>query len=472
MTQHYQQLITVDALDLTDTDAATAKLQELGATHVETTDGDVYKIFSRLNRKSVPLNHAAQGPQRLTFNKVASFGTMTDTPAEGHAGRAHALLSASGAHRWLNCTPSARLEERYPDSESAAAAEGTLAHELAEHKLRVLLDEPTTLVDRDGIDEEMDSHTDDYADAVMAELAAARQTSPGAFLAIEQRLDFSHIVPDGFGTGDAVIVGDGTMTIVDLKYGKGVEVSAVGNPQMRLYALGALHLYGMLYNVERVRMVIFQPRRNNYSTDEITVQELLAWAEDVVKPAAALAIDGQGEMVAGEWCTFCRHAPECQALAQHYFQPVPMESEGSLVPAAPDPATLTDEQIAQIVTWSSELKKWLGKVENHALDRANQGHEYPGLKLVEGRSVRKYTDETAVADVVQELGHDPYEKKVLGITAMTKLLGKKTFDQSVGPLLHKPAGKPTLVPADDPRPALTIATADTVFQPIETKETA
>ena len=299
----------------------------------------------------------------------------------------------------------------------------------------------------------------------MAELARAQETGAAAFLAIEQRLDFSHIVPDGFGTGDALIVGDGTMTVIDLKYGKGVEVSAVGNPQMRLYALGALAQFGMIYNVDRVRMVIFQPRLNNTSVDEISVEELITWGREVVAPRAQLAIQGEGELNAGEWCRFCRHAPQCPALAAQYLEPLPKESD-EMTPAAPDPETLTDDQIANIVAWSGEIKKWLSKVEKFALDEANNGHSYPGLKLVEGRSVRKYTDEEKVAAAVEKTGHDPYEKKLLGITAMTKMLGKKQFQDTLGGLVHKPAGKPTLVPESDKRPALQTATPETVFQPL------
>ena len=252
---------------------------------------------------------------------------------------------------------------------------------------------------------------------------------------------------------------------MDLKYGKGVTVSAVGNPQMRLYALGALATYGAIYDIEQVRMVIFQPRIGNVSVDEIAVDELTAWAEGVVRPAAEKAIAGEGELKAGEWCRFCRHAAQCPALAAEMFAPVP--TTGEHVPEAPDPDTLTDDQIATIVAHSNELKKWLTKVESYALAQATDGHTYPGLKLVEGRSVRKYTDEDTVAQAVTEVGEDPYKpREVLGITAMTKMLGKKRFQELLGSHVHKPEGKPTLVPASDKRPALELATPDTMFEPI------
>ena len=210
----------------------------------------------------------------MTGNADTVDPTADTTEPVTHAERAHALLSASSAHRWIHCTPAPYLEAQHPDTSSDAAAEGTAAHELAEHKLHQHLDLPTTRPVSEWDSEEMDDYTDQYADHVMAELQRAREEDPAAFLALEERLDFSHIVPDGFGTGDAVIVGDGTLTIVDLKYGKGVTVDAEGNPQMRLYALGALAAYGMIYDIRTVRMVIFQPRIDNISVDEVAVDEL------------------------------------------------------------------------------------------------------------------------------------------------------------------------------------------------------
>ena len=465
----YQALLAMpDTIDDEELAHIADVINQAGITHLEDTDGAIHRIAGHLNKKTIPLaNEDGDGPTRLSFGKVKTLGTLEEDAPEpvGHTARSHAVLSASSAHRWLHCTPAPRLEEQYPDSSSDAAAEGTAAHELAEHKLRNLQGLPSTLTSTDWVTEEMDDYTDDYVDNVVAELDRAQKTSPAAFLAIEQRLDFSHIVPDGFGTGDALIVGDGTMTVIDLKYGKGVEVSAVGNPQMRLYALGALTQFGMIYNIDTVRMVIFQPRLNNISVDEVSVTELMQWAENVVKPQAQAAIKGEGELIAGEWCRFCRHAPQCTALATKYFAPIPKEAD-EVTPAAPAPETLTDDQIANIITWSGELKKWLGTVEKFALDQANNGHAYPGLKLVEGRSVRRYTDEDAVAQAVEKTGHDPYEKKLLGITAMTKMLGKKQFQDTLGDLVHKPQGKPTLVPESDKRPALAVATPETVFQPL------
>ena len=492
----YKPLIFIKDVDLHDGDEladlqTTAK--EHGVTYCVDTRGRTLKV-TKINKKSINVDDGYDS-QRLDWKLIESIGIMdgeqaveptplhkpkpTPEPASepepaaasaGHKERAHALLSASGSARWLNCTPSPLLEEQYPDSDSEAAAEGTAAHELAEYKLRVLKgskfqQRPTSKWDS----EEMESHTDDYADHVMATLAHAQETSPAATLLIEHRLDFSHLVPEGFGTGDAIIIADDTMTIIDLKYGKGVEVSAEANPQMRLYALGALHQFGMIYDIRKVKMVIFQPRLNNTSIDEIDAQELITWGNDVVRPTAAIAMAGEGELTPGDWCQFCKHAPACPALAKQYFDVVPMEEAA---PAAPAPDTLSDAQIANIVRWSGDLKKWLTAVEKHALDEANNGKTYPGLKLVEGRSVRKYTDEEAVAQKVQALGQEPYEKKLLGITAMTKLLGKKTFDETLGEYLHKPEGKPTLVVESDKRQALAPKTADSFFAAIDKKETA
>lgn len=470
-----------DKLSLEET--ANEKQLSFARTHT----GEVWRIgLWRFNKKTITLEDSRTPPhggkQRLKYEELESLGTcstvndddqadtvettVAKTEPVAHAERAHALLSASSAHRWINCTPAPYLEAQHPDTSSDAAAEGTAAHELAEHKLRQHLDLPTTRPVSEWDSEEMDDYTDQYADHVMAELTRARKMDKAAFLAIEERLDFSHIVPDGFGTGDALIVSDDTLTVIDLKYGKGVTVSAHENPQMRLYALGALATYGAIYDVQTVRTVIFQPRLANVSVEEISVEDLLAWAENTVRPAAEKAIAGEGELKAGEWCRFCRHAAQCPERAREMFAPVPTTAEH--VPAAPDPDTLTDDQIATIVAHSGELKKWLTKVESFALAQANEGRAYPGLKLVEGRSVRKYTDEDEVARVVEEAGEDPHKpREVLGITAMTKLLGKKRFEELLGDYVHKPEGKPALVPESDKRPALELATPENMFEPVQ-----
>lgn len=505
-----------------------------GATHLRTKDGEIFQI-RWINKKSVSLDDASATVTSVPFTKINALGTIeeeaetalddavknltdsgvkitiapapsgagemstviassvervtgvnpieTPPPAPeaptkdiAHAERAHAILSASGAHRWLACPPSAQLEAALPDSTSDAAAEGTAAHELAEHKLRVLLGLPSTRPESSWHDEDMEAHTDDYADCCMAELTAAKTHSPAAFLSIEERLDFSHIVPDGFGTGDTVIVSDGTLIIIDLKYGKGVFVAAQDNPQMKLYALGALHMYGMIYNIKRVKMVIFQPRLRNTGIYETTVEELLEWADTVVKPTAQLAINGEGAFTPGDHCGFCRHAPQCDALKKQHFQVLPEALTAPIEEVAPEappePGELAPEQIAQIVLHADAIKKWLTKVEAHAKAEAAGGNIMPGLKLVAGRSNRRWTDQAAVAEKAQEAGVDPYKpRELVGLGDMQKLFGgKKKFEAALSELIHKPEGAPTLVPESDSRPALQTATAEDVFQPI--KETA
>ena len=371
----------------------------------------------------------------------------------------HALLSASGAHRWLACPPSATLEAGLPESSSSAAEQGTAAHELAEWKLRrALHDAPTTKPVSSWHDAEMETLTDDYVAFVQERLRDVRQACADPQVLIEQRLDFSHVVPGGFGTGDCVIIAEPTLQIIDLKYGQGVMVEAEHNPQLMLYALGALHAFGDLYDIETVAVTIYQPRRSNVSTWTIPVTELETWAEQVVKPRAALAASGDGEFAPGEWCRFCKLAPTCRtraeanlALAKHEFAP---------------PAELTDAEIAQL----PDLKAWAADVEAHALSLAvNQGKTWPGFKLVEGRSIRKYVDESAVAKTAEAAGVDVWDRKLKTITALEKQLGKKRFSDLLGDLVVKPAGKPTLVPESDKRPALEIQSATDEFTSISTK---
>ncbi|MDU7731842.1 MAG: DUF2800 domain-containing protein [Actinomyces sp.] len=371
----------------------------------------------------------------------------------------HALLSASGAHRWLNCTPSARLESDEPESTSAAAEQGTAAHALAEHKLRRALKQRSKRPVSTWIDDEMETLTDDYVAYVQEHISLARETCGDPQVLIEQRLDFSHVVPGGFGTGDCVIIAEPTLQIIDLKYGQGVLVEAKHNPQLMLYALGALHTFGDLYDIERVAVTIYQPRRANVDTWEISVTELEHWAEAEVKPKAELAAAGEGEFCPGSWCQFCKIAPTCRARAEANLALARLEF-------AP-PAELSDSEIADVLTRIPQLKTWASDVEAYALSQAvNQGVVFEGFKLVAGRSIRKYTSETDVAKAAEAAGYrDIWDRKLITLTAMERLMGKPAFNEILGDLVTKPAGKPTLVPASDKRPALDLVSAATDFQP-------
>lgn len=371
----------------------------------------------------------------------------------------HALLSASGAHRWLNCTPSACLESGEPDSSSAAAEQGTAAHALAEHKLRRALKQRSKRPVSAWIDDEMETFTDDYVAFVQEHISIAEETCGDPQVLIEQRLDFSHIVPGGFGTGDCVIIAEPTLQIIDLKYGQGVLVEAERNPQLMLYALGAIHTFGDLYDIEQVAVTIYQPRRGNVDTWEISATELEHWAETEVKPKAELAAAGEGEFCPGSWCQFCRIAHTCRARAEANLALAKLEF-------AP-PAELSDAEIADVLSKIPQLKTWASDVEAYALSKAvNQGVVFEGFKLVAGRSVRKYTSEKDVAAAAEAAGYrDIWDRKLITLTAMEKLMGKPTFNEVLGDLVTKPAGKPTLVPASDKRPPLDLVSAATDFQP-------
>ena len=358
----------------------------------------------------------------------------------------HAMLSASSAHRWLNCTPSARLEQEFKDRQTEAAAEGTAAHALAEYKLRRALHQQAKRPVSRYANSEMDEHTDDYAQFVQEAIAEAKRYCTDPVVNIEQRLDFSDYVPDGFGTGDCVLVADRRLHIIDFKYGQGVLVEAEHNPQMMLYALGALHVYDALYDVDEVSMTIYQPRRANVSTWTISVDELRAWAENELRPRAQLAYSGEGEYCPGAWCMFCRAAVKCRARAEEKLRLAQYEFA--------QPPVLTDGEIAGILGKLDDLVRWASDIREYALNAALSGVHFDGWKVVEGRANRRYTDEAAVAQAVIATGYDPYEHRLLGISAMEKLLGKKKFSEVLGELVERPQGKPTLVPASDKRPAL------------------
>ena len=371
----------------------------------------------------------------------------------------HALLSASSSHRWLHCNPSARLEREFADRETTAAAEGTAAHALAEHKLKRRLklrsERPVSPFDT----EEMEICTDDYADFVMEQVTKERRRDPDTQVFIEQRLDFSCYVPEGFGTGDCLIVSKGRLHIIDLKYGMGLLVDSEENPQMKLYALAALTQYEEQYQIKKVKLTIFQPRRENVSTWETSVAKLKKWATKDLVPKAQRAFKGEGEYCPGEWCIFCKAAVKCRARAEDKLRLA--QSEFKM------PPLLTDAEIESVLAKLPDIKKWADEIQEYALAKALAGKEWTGFKLVEGRSVRKFTDERAVVKAANEAGyHDIYKQTLISLTEMEKLMGKAEFSKVLGALVTKPQGKPTLVPDTDKRQAISVSNPKSEFSEI------
>lgn len=373
----------------------------------------------------------------------------------------HAVLSASGSHRWLNCTLSARLELEFENTGSEAAREGTAVHALCEHKLKRALHMRSRRPVSDYDSDEMEECTDAYAKFVMEQYEAAKQVCKAPVILIEQRLDFSCYVPDGFGTGDCLIISDDRLHIIDFKYGMGILVDAEDNPQMKLYALGALAMYDALYDIREVSMTIFQPRRESVSTWTVPVEDLKAWAENELKPKAKMAYDGEGEYLPGEWCTFCRAAVRCRARAVEKLKLAQTEFRV--------PPLLTDAEIEEILAVLPDLTKWANEITAYALDAAlNHGKEWNGFKVVEGRSVRKYRDEADVAEAAKEAGYkDIYRQSLIPLTEMQRLMGKDRFEEILGGLITKAPGRPTLVPMSDKRPAMNVSNAINEFYEIK-----
>lgn len=374
----------------------------------------------------------------------------------------HAKLSASGAHRWMACTPSANLEAQFPDKTSEFAEEGTFAHSLAELILRYNNNELTKKTFNTRLNkmkkeplynQEMQDYIEDYARMVWEQFNEAKASCPDAQALFEQRLDFSDYVPEGFGTGDVVIIADDMIQVIDLKYGKGVGVSAIDNPQLRLYGLGAYLEHSMLYDIQRVKMTIIQPRLENISTEELTIQELLDWAEKEVQPKARMAMEGEGEFCVGDHCRFCKVFATCRAQKDHQMELAKYEFA--------DAELLDNTEIGDVLSRVDALVKWAEAVKDYVFDQAlNHGVHFDGWKLVEGRSNRKYLEEDTIADTLAKAGYpeeDIYNKKLKGITDMKKLLGKKKFAELLEGQVVKPEGKPVLVPETDKRPELDTA---------------
>lgn len=359
----------------------------------------------------------------------------------------HAVLSASASTRWLKCSPSARWELKFPDKSSPYAAEGTEAHALAEKTLKDFRagGRPEVVSGNSEMREAIQS----YVDTVVEKYTEARQASPDARLLIEQHLDFSKYVPQGFGTGDCLIISDKILDVCDLKYGKGVEVSAKGNSQMRLYALGAIEAQEMFWGFDRVRMTIIQPRIGNVSSEELSVEDLKAWGR-VVLQRALLAFEGKGSLVAGDHCRFCRCRTVCRAYAKYMTAP--------LKEAFKPPAELQPDEVADIVLKAKRIKGWLEDIETYALMQALDGRKLPGLKLVAGRSVRKITNPDVAAGRLLEVGYKPEEiykpQTLQTLTELKKLCGAKKLDTLLEGIVEASKRSPALAPESDKRPAL------------------
>lgn len=394
-----------------------------------------------------------------------------------HAERAHALLGASKAAQWINCPPSARIQEDIPDKRSEYADEGTLAHELAEIKLRRRI-LPCNSEQRAALDKqlkkvkanqfygpEMENTIQAYVEFVEERFMAAKARSSDAVAILEDWLDFSDwTAPEQGGTGDVVLISDGVLEVIDLKYGKGVPVSAIGNPQIRLYGLGAWSNYSYLYDIQEVHMTIAQPRLDSITTEVLPIGELLDWAETEVRPAAALAYEGDGEFKAGSHCRWCKIKGNCRARAEANMEALKYEFQ--------DPFLLDNEEIGSILFIAEQLKTWAKDVEDYAFEQALKGESIPQWKLVEGRSNRVFTDKDAAMAALKaaKLEPDKYLKpqEMFGIGDLEKRIGKKEFAKILGGLIIKPPGKPVLVPETDNRPQLNSIEAD--FADIELED--
>ena len=371
---------------------------------------------------------------------------------------AHARFSPSAAHRRLNCPPSLVLEEQFQDEESAYAAEGSAGHALAEHLIKKHLKIRSKRPVSDYYSDDLLEAVDEYVSYVIGEIEEAKRTCKAPIFSVEQRVDASEHVDECFGTADMVIVTDKIAHIIDLKLGKGVAVFAEENPQLMIYGLGILSMAELLYDIEIVRMTIFQPRLNNSSTWDIAPDDLKNWGEEVLKPRGAMALMGTGDFKSGNWCRFCKARNQCRARAEQFLELAKMEFK--------EPALLSEEEIAEVLKVSDELSKWASDVYAYAQEQAIvHGKEWSGFKLVEGRSNRKYSSEEEVAEAAIAAGYkDIYKSSLVTITEMERLMGKKEFNKVLGHLVYKPQGKITLVPESDKREAINNTTAAAEFQ--------
>ena len=379
-----------------------------------------------------------------------------------HSSRAHARLGASSSHRWMMCPPSVKLSEQFEDKPSPYAEEGTFLHELCELKLHRYLGDmyPEHIEqlyaehrDNEFYSDEAEAVTDEYVAFCIETIEAVRSSCPDPLIMVEHRLDYSEYVPEGFGTGDLVIVADGVIEVIDFKGGRGVRVDATRNSQLMLYGLGALLEFDPLYDIRTVRMTIVQPRLSNTSTYEITAGELIRWAESEVRPKALLAYEGKGEFCAGEWCRFCKARYTCRKRSEYHMRLAERDFR--------QPDLLSDEEIADILPVAESLNSWVQDLLAYATQEAVGGKSWPGYKLVAGRSIRRYTSEAEVIKAATEAGYsDIYKTTLLGVGELEKRLGRKRFSEVLGRFVIKPAGAPTLVPESDPRRPYSDAASD------------
>ena len=371
---------------------------------------------------------------------------------------AHARFSPSSGKRHLSCPPSLLLEEKYPDEQSPFAAEGSAGHAMAEHLINKHLKKRTKRPVSDYYSDELLEAVEDYVSYVIGQIEEAKRECEDPFFGVEMKVSLDHRIEGCFGTADMVIVDERKIHIIDLKLGKGVMVDAEENVQLMIYGLGVLDMFGLLYGTEVVELTIVQPRLSHFSTWEITAENLLKWGKEVLEPGATKALAGEGEYVSGDHCRFCKARFTCRKRSEDFLQLARMEF-------APPPE-LSDEEMAEVLNKADALKKWAEEVYSYAQNEAVTNHKvWPGFKLVLGRSNRRYTDETDVAQAAEQAGYtDIYKKSLIGVTEMERLMGKKTFNEILGKLVYKPEGKLTLVPDSDKREAVKKATAEADFK--------
>ena len=371
---------------------------------------------------------------------------------------AHSVYPPSSAKRYMNCTPALKLEQQFEDEQSPYAEEGSAGHALAEHLIKKHLKKRSKRPVSDYYTDELVEAVDEYVGYCTSQIETVKQECSDPVFEVERRTDISRHIEGCFGTADMVIVTDHKIHVIDLKLGKGVMVDAEHNEQLMIYGLGILDFYEILYDIETVELTIVQPRLEHLSTWEISVEDLKKWAKEELEPKARMALAGEGEFRAGDYCRFCKARFTCRARAEEYLKLARMEFA--------EPALLSDDEIAEVLLKADALKKWAEEIYAYAQNEAVVNHrQWPGFKLVLGKSNRKYTDEDEVAEAAKKAGFtDIYKTSLIGITDMEKLMGKKKFSEILGSLVYKPEGKVTLVPESDKREAVKTATAEADFK--------